>query len=60
VTEPLAGATVAVVVGIDVNLAVIVSTCFAVLYTFVGGLYSVAYTDVAQLICIVVGLVSRG
>lgn len=52
------GATVAVVIGLDVNIAIAISACFAILYTFVGGLYSVAYTDVAQLICIVLGLVS--
>uniref|UniRef100_A0A914WQ39 High affinity choline transporter 1 n=1 Tax=Plectus sambesii TaxID=2011161 RepID=A0A914WQ39_9BILA len=52
------GATVAVVVGLNGDLAVIISACFAILYTFVGGQYSVAYTDVAQLICIVLGLVS--
>ena len=39
------------------STAVIVSACVAVMYTFFGGLYSVAYTDVAQLILIFVGLV---
>ena len=39
------------------STAVIVSACVAVMYTFFGGLYSVAYTDVAQLIFIFVGLV---
>jgi len=28
-----------------------------VFYTLIGGLYSVAYTDVVQLICIFIGLV---
>lgn len=30
----------------------------AIFYTLVGGLYSVAYTDVVQLFCIFIGLVS--
>ena len=51
------GATVSVVVGLGQELSVIVSACIAVAYTLVGGLYSVAYTDVIQLICIFLGLV---
>jgi len=39
-------------------LSVIVSACVAVGYTFFGGLYSVAYTDVIQLFFIALGLVS--
>lgn len=39
------------------NVAVITSACVAVVYTFFGGLYSVAYTDVIQLIFIGVGLI---
>ena len=38
--------------------SVVLSACIAVFYTLIGGLYSVAYTDVIQLICIFVGLVS--
>jgi len=53
------GATVSVVIGLNKELSVIVSACIAVFYTLLGGLYSVAYTDVFQLICIFVGLVSR-
>ena len=52
------GATVSVVVGLDRFTSVIVSACIAIFYTLLGGLYSVAYTDVIQLICIFVGLVS--
>ena len=52
------GATLTVILGIDMNLSVVVSALIAVGYTFFGGLYSVAYTDVIQLICIFVGLVS--
>ncbi len=42
------------------NTSVIVSACVAVGYTFFGGLYSVAYTDVVQLICVAFGLVREG
>ena len=42
----------------QIDTAVILSALIAVLYTWVGGLYSVAYTDVVQLGCILVGLVS--
>lgn len=40
------------------STSVILSACIAVLYTLFGGLYSVAYTDVIQLFCIFIGLVS--
>ncbi|XP_057317217.1 high-affinity choline transporter 1-like isoform X1 [Hydractinia symbiolongicarpus] len=50
------GATLAVILHLDMNLSVVISTCIAVGYTFFGGLYSVAYTDVLQLICIGIGL----
>jgi high affinity choline transporter 7 len=42
----------------DMNLSVILSAFIAVAYTFFGGLYAVAYTDVVQLFCIFIGLVS--
>ncbi|XP_072270064.1 high affinity choline transporter 1 [Pyxicephalus adspersus] len=50
------GATISVIVDIDINISVIVSALIAIFYTLVGGLYSVAYTDVVQLFCIFVGL----
>lgn len=50
------GATVSVVIGLDRFTSVVVSACIAIFYTLMGGLYSVAYTDVIQLICIFVGL----
>ena len=37
--------------------AVVLSACVAVFYTLIGGLYSVAYTDVIQMFFIVIGLV---
>lgn len=39
-------------------LSITVSAVVAVVYTFLGGLRSVAYTDIVQLVCIAVGLVS--
>ncbi|EDO44300.1 predicted protein, partial [Nematostella vectensis] len=50
------GATVSVVIGLGQELSVIVSACIAIFYTLIGGLYSVAYTDVIQLVCIFIGL----
>ena len=53
------GATVSVVINLDRVPSIIGSACIAVSYTLLGGLYSVIYTDVIQLTCIFVGLVSR-
>lgn len=53
-----AGATLSVIVDININISVVISALIAIFYTLVGGLYSVAYTDVVQLFCIFVGLVS--
>ncbi|XP_063300694.1 high affinity choline transporter 1 [Pelobates fuscus] len=50
------GATISVIVDININISVIVSALIATFYTLVGGLYSVAYTDVVQLFCIFLGL----
>lgn len=46
------------IIDININISVIVSALIATMYTLVGGLYSVAYTDVVQLFCIFLGLVS--
>lgn len=54
------GATLGVIIELDQQTSVIVSACIALLYTLFGGLYSVAYTDVVQLFCIFIGLVSSG
>ena len=53
------GATLAIIIDMELNTAVILSALIAIFYTWVGGLYSVAYTDVVQLGCILLGLVSR-
>ena len=52
------GASISVVIDLDNTTSIIVSGAIAVFYTLCGGLYSVIYTDVVQLICIFVGLVS--
>ena len=52
------GATVSVVLGLDRLTSVIASAGVAIFYTLLGGLYSVAYTDVIQLACMFFGLVS--
>eukprot|EP00090_Calanus_glacialis_P001621 TRINITY_DN11174_c0_g1_i2.p1 TRINITY_DN11174_c0_g1~~TRINITY_DN11174_c0_g1_i2.p1 ORF type:complete len:708 (-),score=76.84 TRINITY_DN11174_c0_g1_i2:689-2812(-) len=50
------GATLAIILQMDLDTAVIGSALIAVFYTWIGGLYSVAYTDVVQLSCIFLGL----
>lgn len=47
------------IVDININMSVVISALIAIFYTLVGGLYSVAYTDVVQLFCIFVGLVRK-
>lgn len=54
---PPTGATLSVIVDININMSVIISALIAIFYTLIGGVYSVAYTDVVQLFCIFVGLV---
>ncbi|OWF52133.1 high-affinity choline transporter 1-like [Mizuhopecten yessoensis] len=51
------GTTLSIVLGLDMTMSVIVSACVAVVYTFFGGLYAVAYTDVIQLFFMGIGLV---
>uniref|UniRef100_A0A914CLK7 High-affinity choline transporter 1 n=1 Tax=Acrobeloides nanus TaxID=290746 RepID=A0A914CLK7_9BILA len=50
------GATLSVILNINMTVSVIISALIAVFYTFTGGLYAVAYTDVVQLFCIFIGL----
>ncbi|NXU49891.1 SC5A7 protein, partial [Turnix velox] len=50
------GATMKVILDIGGSLAIIISACAVVLYTLLGGLYSVAYTDVIQLVFITLSL----
>ncbi|KAK6169316.1 hypothetical protein SNE40_020394 [Patella caerulea] len=51
------GSTVSIILEIDRTISIISSACIAIFYTLLGGLWSVAYTDVVQLICIAIGLV---
>lgn len=51
------GATLAVIIQMTLDTAVVMSALIAVFYTWIGGLYSVAYTDVVQLGCIFFGLI---
>ncbi|CAL9683069.1 unnamed protein product [Knipowitschia caucasica] len=50
------GATVSVVLDISRYLSISISAVVAIVYTMLGGLYSVAYTDVIQLIFMFFGL----
>ncbi|XP_009904449.2 high affinity choline transporter 1 [Dryobates pubescens] len=50
------GATMRVILDIGGSLAIIISACIVTLYTLLGGLYSVAYTDVIQLAFITLSL----
>lgn len=53
------GATVSVIINVDRVPSIIFSSCVAVLYTLIGGLYAVTYTDIIQLSCIFIGLVRK-
>ncbi len=50
------GTTFSVIIGLDTTTAIIGSALIAMLYTSIGGLWSVAYTDIIQLIFLVLGL----
>ncbi|XP_067890515.1 high-affinity choline transporter 1-like [Heterodontus francisci] len=50
------GSSLSVIFDINFQLAVTISTAISVSYTLLGGLYSVAYTDMAQLFFIFIGL----
>ncbi|XP_053735023.1 high affinity choline transporter 1-like [Synchiropus splendidus] len=50
------GSTMSIILDLSYNLCVWISAAVAVTYTLLGGLYSVAYTDVLQLVLIFVSL----
>ena len=52
------GGIMKVVLGLPFSACVWISAAVAIIYTLLGGLYSVAYTDIIQLILIFLGLVS--
>ncbi|KAM9853895.1 high affinity choline transporter 1-like [Aulostomus maculatus] len=43
------GGTMSVILGLSSSLSIIISAAVSIVYTFLGGLYSVAYTDIIQL-----------
>ena len=51
------GSTLQVILHIENTISIIISAIIAVMYTLLGGLVSVAYTDVFQLFFIALGLV---
>nr|WP_234983124.1 sodium:solute symporter family protein [Salimicrobium flavidum] len=50
------GTTFGLILGLDFTTSIIISAIIAVAYTFVGGMWSVALTDVAQIIMIIIGM----
>nr|XP_046250812.1 high affinity choline transporter 1-like isoform X2 [Scatophagus argus] len=50
------GGTISVILGLSSAISIIISAAVSIIYTFLGGLYSVAYTDVIQLFFIFVSL----
>ncbi|XP_068184080.1 high-affinity choline transporter 1-like [Antennarius striatus] len=50
------GGTMSVILDLPFSVCMWISSAVAVTYTLMGGLYSVAYTDIIQLILIVTGL----
>uniref|UniRef100_W5MKV3 Uncharacterized protein n=1 Tax=Lepisosteus oculatus TaxID=7918 RepID=W5MKV3_LEPOC len=54
------GGTMSVILDISSYYSVIISAGVGISYTLLGGLYSVAYTDVIQLIFMLFSLVSKG
>lgn len=54
----ISGSTLSVIMELEPRPAIIISAAVALFYTLIGGLYSVAYTDIVQLFCIFFGLVS--
>lgn len=54
----LTGGTMSVVLDVPFSECIWISAAVAITYTLMGGLYSVAYTDIIQLVLIFCGLVS--
>ncbi|PRW62842.1 sodium:solute symporter [Actinopolyspora mortivallis] len=51
------GTTFGTIIGLDFTVSIILSAVIAIAYTVVGGMWSVAITDVVQVVLIFVGLV---
>ncbi|XP_068459626.1 high affinity choline transporter 1-like isoform X2 [Clinocottus analis] len=50
------GGTMSVILGLSSAISIIISAAVSIVYTFLGGLYSVAYTDIIQLSFVFVSL----
>ena len=50
------GTTFSVIIGLDISTSIIASALIGIVYTAIGGLWSVAYTDIIQLALLVFGL----
>jgi high affinity choline transporter 7 len=50
------GSTFGTILELDFTTSILISAAVAVGYTLLGGLWAVAYTDVVQLVCILLGL----
>ncbi|KAM6937169.1 high affinity choline transporter 1-like [Xenentodon cancila] len=50
------GGTMSIILGLSSTISIVVSAAVSILYTFLGGLYSVAYTDIIQLCFIFVSM----
>ncbi|XP_056138519.1 high affinity choline transporter 1-like [Lampris incognitus] len=50
------GGTISVIVGLSSTVSIVISAAVSIIYTLMGGLYSVAYTDVLQLSFVFIGL----
>lgn len=46
-----------IILGLSTTLSIIISAAVSIIYTFLGGLFSVAYTDIIQLSIIFISLV---
>ena len=59
VINTVTGSSLTVIAGLKHEWAIIIAAGTAALYTMLGGLHSVVFTDVIQLIFIVLGLVRK-
>ncbi|KAM4552943.1 high affinity choline transporter 1-like isoform 1-T1 [Fundulus diaphanus] len=50
------GGTMSIILGLSSTISIIISAAVSILYTILGGLYSVAYTDVIQLCFVFISL----
>lgn len=53
------GVTMVVILDLPFNVCAWISAVVIIIYTLLGGLYSVAYTDVVQLVLIFISMVTN-